>query len=174
MREAQLELTSLTCPRCAGQVVLRVLADERGRGVQLTLDSACIACGVSPWPESDQRTVIFTPGASIAAALAGVEPSDALAQVSEDLGVRLAAAQSRIDSLLRREELLERDLAIARGNLQGAATAERRRIADHEGELRAEISRLEGLLAAARAEVRRAEEATRTELTPGLRAIEME
>ena len=174
MHESHLELSSLRCPRCAGQVVLRVLADERGRGVQLTLDSACVACGVSPWPESDQRTVIFTPGASIAAALAGVEPSGALAEAGEDLGIRLSAAQSRIDSLLRRGESLERDLAMARGSVQGAAVAERRRIADHEGSLRAEISRLEGLLAEARAEVRRAEEATRAELTPGHRAIELE
>ncbi len=165
---------NLRCPRCAGQLVLRVLADERGRGVHLTLDSACIACGVSPWVESDQRTVIFTPGASIATALLGAEPSDALAQAGEDVGVRLAAAQSRIDSLLRREEALERDLSISRSQVQGAAVAERRRIADHEGMLRAEISRVEGLLAEARAEVRRAEEATRADLTPGKRAIELE
>lgn len=174
MREAHLDLSSLRCPRCAGQLVLRLLADERGRGVQLTLDSACVACGVSPWAESDQRTVIFTPGASLAAALAGVEPSSALAEASEDLGARLSAAQSRIDSLLRREEQLERDLSLARASVQGAAAAERRRLADGEGGLRAEISRLEGLLADARAEVRRAEEATRAELTPGLRAIELE
>ncbi len=165
---------NLRCPRCAGQLVLRLLADERGRGVQLTLDSACIACGVSPWVESDQRTVIFTPGASIGTALAGVEPSDALAQAGEDLGVRLAAAQSRIDSLLRRGEARERDLSLARSNGQGAAASERRRSADQEGALRVEITRLEGLLAEARAEVRRAEEATRAELTPGKRAIELE
>jgi hypothetical protein len=55
VREAFLDLMNLRCPRCAGQLVLRVLADERGRGVHLTLDSACIACGVSPWAESDQR-----------------------------------------------------------------------------------------------------------------------
>jgi hypothetical protein len=166
------------------------------------LDSACIACGVSPWAESDQRTVIFTPGASIATALAGPEepaspatggarraehvteepasPATGGARraehvtAGEDVGVRLAAAQSRIDSLLRREEALERDLSASRSQVQGAAVAERRRIADHEGMLRAEISRVEGLLAEARAEVRRAEEATRADLTPGRRAIELE
>src|SRR5579859_4094009 len=65
MQEAHLELTILRCPRCAGQLVLRVLAEERGRSVLLTLDSACIACGVSPWAAPDQRTMLFTPGASI-------------------------------------------------------------------------------------------------------------
>src|SRR5579862_5670424 len=66
--EAHLELETLRCPRCAGQLVMRVLADERGRSLFLTLDSACIACGVSPWESPDQRSIVFTPGASIATA----------------------------------------------------------------------------------------------------------
>src|ERR1700757_3361824 len=65
MQEALLDLTSLRCPRCAGQLVIRVTSDERGRSVLITLDTACIACGVSPWSESDERRVVFTPGAAI-------------------------------------------------------------------------------------------------------------
>lgn len=174
MREALIELDSLRCPRCAGQLVLRVLADERGRSLLLTLDSACVACGTSPWSETDQRTVVFTPGATIAAALGGVDPGAALAEAGIDLSVKLAAAQSRIDSLLRRAEALEGDLAAARRNLARATADERRRIGERDAELRGEITRLEGSLAEARAEVRRAEEATRGVVSEGKRAIEIE
>lgn len=162
MQEAHLELTSLRCPRCAGQLVLRVLAEERGRSALLTLDSACVACGVSPWAAPDQRTVVFTPGASIGDV--GV-PQGAPAQ---DLEARLAAAQARIDSLLRRGQSLEHSLAAAQRNLQ------RVKQSDLEAGLREEISHLEGELAAARAEVRRSEEATRGETGPGKRPIEIE
>lgn len=121
MVESHLELTS-RCPRCANQLVLRVLAEERGRSVQLTLDTACIACGVSPWDIPDQRTLVFTPGA---------------------------------------------------GELK-ARPPELRRESEMEAALREEISRLEGALAEARVELRRAEEATRGEVAEGKRPIEVE
>ncbi len=164
MQEAHLDLTGLRCPRCAGQLVLRVLAEERGRSVLLTLDSACIACGVSPWAAPDQRSVVFTPGASVAESLGGV-PDAPLAQDAE---ARLAAAQARIDSLLRRCAGLEESLAASQRNLARA------RESDAEKGLREEISRLEGQLADARAEVRRSEEATRGEVSAGTRPIEVE
>ena len=164
VQEAHLELTSLRCPRCAGQLVLRVLAEERGRSALLSLDSACIACGVSPWEAPDQRSIVFTPGASIGEALGGV-PQAGLAQDAE---TRLAAAQARIDSLLRRCASLEHSLAASQRNLQ------RVKQSDVELALRAEISHLEGELAAARAEVRRSEEATRGEVGGGKRPIEIE
>ena len=161
MQEAHLELTSLRCPRCSGQLVLRVLAEERGRSVLMTLDSACIACGVSPWSSPDQRTVMFTPGASIGEAPGKVPP----AQEAEG---RMAAAQARIDSLLRRCQSLENSLAATQRNMQRAQQG------DVETGLREEISHLEGQLAEARAEVRRSEEATRGEVGAGKRPIEVE
>jgi len=153
MREAHIELSGLRCPRCAGDLVLRVLADERGRSVLLTLDTACASCGTSPWESPDQRTVLFTPGA-------GIDPADAASA--------LAAAQGRIDQLLRRIQSLEAGLGSAQRNL------ERARAGDQTQGLREEISRLEGQLAEARAEVRRAEEATRGEVSAGKRPIEVE
>jgi hypothetical protein len=153
MREAHIDLTSVRCPRCAGEIVLRVMADERGHSVLLTLDTACIACGTTPWDLPDQRTVLFTPGA-------GIEPSDAASA--------LAAAQGRIEALLRRVHSLEGGLASAHRNL------ERAKASDMEVALRDEVSRLEGQLAEARAEVRRAEEATRGEVSAGKRPIEVE
>jgi len=122
MVESHLELSSPRCPRCAGQLVLRVGAEERGRSVQLTLDTACVACGASPWDIPDQRTMIFTPGAG---------------------------------------ELKPR-------------VPEQRHQSDVERALRDEISRLEGALAEARVELRRAEKATRGEVQPGKRPIEVE
>ena len=159
MQEAHLELTSLRCPRCAGQLVVRVLAEERGKSVSLTLDSACIACGVSPWSSPDQRSVVFTPGAPIG------EPPAAGAP---DAAEQLSAAQARIDQLLRRSESLENSLAATQRNLARA------RASDTEQALREEISHLEGQLAEARAEVRRSEEATRGEVGAGKRPIEVE
>lgn len=171
--EAHVDL-SARCPRCAGQLVLRVLAEERGQpaALLLTLDTACVSCGVSPWGTSDQRTVWFSPGATIAEALGGVEPGAQLALAGGDLQARLSAAQSRIDSLLRRCELLEQNLALSQREVQ-RATATRAR-GEVETSLRGEITRLEGALADARAEVRKAEEATRGEVKPGKRPIEME
>ena len=166
VQEAHLELTSLRCPRCAGQLVLRVLAEERGRSALLSLDSACIACGVSPWAAPDQRTVVFTPGASIAEALGGGVRGEA--PLAQDAEARLAAAQARIDSLLRRCQSLEHSLAASQRNLQRVQQSE------VEAGLREEISHLEGELAAARAEVRRSEEATRGEVGGGKRPIEIE
>ena len=153
MREAQIELSATRCPRCGGELVLRILAEERTASVLLTLDTACVACGTSPWDLPDQRTVLFTPGA-------GIDPADAASA--------LAAAQGRIDALLRRIHSLESGLASAHRNL------ERARASDVEISLRDEISRLEGQLADARAEVRRAEEATRGEVSAGKRPIEVE
>ncbi len=164
MVETHLELEALRCPRCAGQLVLRVLADERGRSVLLTLDTACVACGVSPWLSPDQRSLVFTPGASVGE---GLDPA------AEDADARLAAALGRIDTLLRRCQSLENSLAAAQRNLARAEVDERRR-GDVETDLRGEISRLEGELAEARAEVRKAEEATRGEIAPGRRPIEVE
>jgi hypothetical protein len=120
MREALIELDSLRCPRCAGQLVLRVLADERGSSLLLTLDSACVACGTSPWSETDQRTVVFTPGATIAAALGGVEPGAALAEAGIDLSVKLADAELR-GEITR----LEGSLAEARAEVRRAEEATR-------------------------------------------------
>src|SRR4051812_26388104 len=124
MVEAQLELTTIRCPRCAGQLVLRVDAEERGRSVQLLIDTACVVCGTSPWNVSDERLITFTPGAAIAA--------------SGDIG----AAQARIDALLRRIDSLERDLGSAQRNLERAARDEQRRRTDVEQQLREEISHL--------------------------------
>lgn len=118
MKETQFELTGLRCPRCAGQLVVRVLAEERGAELALSIDSACVACGISPWAAPDQRTVYFTPG--------------------------------------------------------GPGSVTRARASETEQALREEISRLEGELAAARAEIRRTEEATRGEVAPGKRPIEVE
>jgi len=78
------------------------------------------------------------------------------------------AAQARIDTLLRRCESLEHSLAAAHRNLV------RTRQSDVEAGLREEISHLEGQLAEARAEVRRAEEATRGQVASGKRPIEIE
>ena len=168
MNEAHLELSALRCPRCSGQLVLRILADERGPNVLLTLDSACIACGVSPWMAADQRTVVFTPGASIGGA-------EALpAEAASDAVSRLAAAQGRIDTLLRRTSALENSLAAAQRNLSRATADERRSRGEVEAELRQDLSRLEGALAEARNQVRKVEDATRGEVSPGRRAIEME
>lgn len=164
MQEAHLELTNLRCPRCAGQIVLRVLAEERGRSVLLSLDTACVACGVSPWDAPDQRSVAFTPGASIeepAAAMPAPAPQ-------ADAETRLAAAQARVDSLLRRCTSLENSLAALQRN------EERARQGSMEAGLREEISHLEGQLAEARAQVRRSEEATRGEVSAGKRPIEVE
>jgi len=122
MVESHLDLASPRCPRCSGQLVLRVLAEERGQSVFLTLDTACIACGTAPWDIPDQRSLVFTPGA---------------------------------------------------GELKARPPAQRRE-SEIEAALREEISRLEGALAQARAELRRAEEATRGEVHPGQRPIEVE
>ena len=137
---------------------MRVLAEERGRSVSLTLDSACIACGVSPWAAPDQRSVVFTPGASI------TDPAAPIPDAEE----RVAAAQARVDGLLRRCQTLENSLAATQRNLQRAKAT------DTEQALREEISHLEGELAQARAEVRRSEEATRGEVGAGKRPIEVE
>ena len=161
MQETHFELTSLRCPRCAGQLVLRVLAEEQGRSALLTIDSACVACGVSPWEASDQHRMVFTPGASIEGALEG-------APLVEDAEAKLSTARARIDSLLRRCQSLEQGLAASQRNLQ------RVKQSDVEAGLREQISHLEGELAAARAEVRRSEEATRGETGGGKRLIEVE
>ncbi len=55
-----------------------------------------------------------------------------------------------------------------------ATVEEKRRKGELEQDLRGEISRLEGALADARAEVRRAEEATRGVSAPGKRPIEID
>jgi len=160
MQEAYLELANLRCPNCAGDLVLRVLGEERGSSVQLTLDTACASCGTSPFREPDQRMVVFTPGA--------------LLQTSTDAALRLEAAQARIESLQRRCAQLEAGLQAAQHNLGRAGAEERRKQQQGEGLLRGEISRLEGALAEARAEVRRADEATHGEVREGKRAIELE
>jgi len=126
MAEAHLELTQIRCPRCAGQIVLRVSGEERGRAVEMTLDTACVVCGTSPWGGADQRTVVFTPGAA------------------------------------------------AGGELPRETAEERRRRGEREQSLREEIARLEGALAEARVELRRADEATRGTVEPGKRPIEIE
>jgi hypothetical protein len=165
MTEVEVELLRLRCPRCAGQLVLRIQARERAGEVQLTVDSACVCCGVSPWSESDQRVMLFRPGAPIGGALSGA----AADYVSE-----LAAAQTRVDGLLHKVSELERDLESARRSVSRASADERRSKLELEEELRGEIGRLEGALADARSEVRRAEEATRGQVSPGKRAIELE
>lgn len=109
--------------------------------------------------------MVFTPGASI--------EGDRRAEESAERGplegeAKLAAAQARIDSLLRRCQSLEHSLAASQRNLQRVQQS------DVEAALREEISHLEGELAAARAEVRRSEEATRGETGAGKRPIELE
>jgi RNase P subunit RPR2 len=165
MTEVLLELHRVRCPRCAGELVLRVTADERAGAVHLALDTACASCGVSPWNESDERVMVFRPGSPI-----GVAISDAAA----DYAAVIAAAQGRVDALLQKVGDLERDLEQARRSVNRASAEERRRKQELESELRSEISRLEGSLAEARAEVRKADEATRGAISPGKRAIELE
>jgi hypothetical protein len=165
MTEVQLELHRIRCPRCAGELVLRVTADEKAGAVHLSLDTACASCGTSPWNESDERMMVFRPGSPI-----GVTVSDAAA----DYTAVIAAAQGRVDALARKVGDLERDLEQARRSVSRASADERRRKQELEAELRGEISRLEGSLAEARAEVRKADEATHGAITPGKRAIEME
>jgi outer membrane murein-binding lipoprotein Lpp len=165
MTEVQLELVKIRCPRCAGELVLRIEASEERGAVHLALDTACIACGVSPWMESDERLVVFRPGAPLGAALSGA---------ASDYAAELSSAQTRVSGLLHKVEDLEKDLELARRNVSRASADERRRKQELEGDLRSEISRLEGALAEARAEVRRADEATRGQVTPGKRAIEIE
>ena len=165
MTEVQLELAKIRCPRCAGELVLRITAEESKGSVHLGLDTACVSCGVSPWMESDQRMLVFHPGAPIGSAL-----SDAAA----DYATQLALAQTRVDGLLHKVGDLERDLEFARRSVSRASADERKRKLELEADLRGEITRLEGALAEARAEVRRADEATRGPVTPGKRAIEIE
>lgn len=163
MAELHFDLAHIRCPRCAGELVVRVGIEETGEEVRLTIDSACVACGVAPWPESDERLLVFRPGS-----LTGAPPP------GEELAPRLAAAQARIDQLQRRVEGLDHDLQASRRDLSRALDDGRRRQGDVVTTLRGEISRLEGALADARAEVRRAEEATRGSVEAGKRAIEIE
>lgn len=165
MTEVQLELHRIRCPRCAGELVLRVTADEKAGAVHLVLDTACVSCGVSPWNESDERMMVFRPGSPI-----GVAVSDAAA----DYAAVIAAAQARVDALAHKVGDLEHDLETARRSVSRASADERRRKQELEAELRTEISRLEGSLAEARAEVRRADEATRGTVSAGKRAIELD
>jgi len=152
MSESHLELREVRCPQCGGDMVLRVFGDERGKDVILTLDSACVACGMAPW--SDERTMVFTPGGAPAS--------------GEEADGRLAAAQARIETLARRCQVLEDALAAAERN------AAREQRSEVESQLRSEISRLEGSLAQARADARKADAATRGEVQPGKRPIEIE
>jgi hypothetical protein len=149
--EATLDLQTIVCPRCAGQLVVRVAIGEREGAVALNVDTACIACGVSPWEQSDARQLVFTPGVPEAGDAEG----------------KLAAARARIDTLHRRMQTLEASATAAQ---RDAERAEDR----NDDSLRGEISRLEGQLAEARAEVRKAEEATRGEVSDGKRPIEIE
>ncbi len=173
MTETQIELRKTRCPRCAGEMVLQISAEEQGGepgagpggAVRLTLDTACISCGVAPWAESDQRLLVFRPGAPIGSALSGA---------AQDYAAELAGAQGRVDALLRRCQELEHEVQSARQSVNRATADERRRKGELEQDLRGEISRLEGALADARAEVRRAEEATKGAFVPGKRAIEIE
>jgi outer membrane murein-binding lipoprotein Lpp len=169
MTEVQLDLRLLRCPRCAGDLVVRIQADETSESLRLVVDSACASCGVSPWDDSDQRTMLFRPGAPIGAGLGAT-----VAGAADDYVAELSQAGTRIDGLLHRVNELERDLDQARRSVGRASSDERRRKQDLEQELRQEISRLEGALAEARREVRRAEEATRGAVSPGLRAIELD
>lgn len=165
VNETQVELNKIRCPRCAGELVLRIVAEEEAGAVRLVLDTACISCGVAPWADSDQRLLVFRPGAPIGAALSGA---------ASDYAAEMAAAQARVDALLRRCDELEREVQSARQNVTRVSTVEQRRKGELEQELRGEISRLEGSLADARAEVRRADEATRGSFAPGIRPIELD
>ena len=101
VNETQIELSKIRCPRCAGELVLRIGADEEAGAVRLVLDTACISCGVAPWADSDQRLLVFRPGAPIGAALSGA---------AADYAAEMAAAQARVDALLRRCDELEREV----------------------------------------------------------------
>jgi len=176
--ETQIDLRQIRCSRCAGELVLRIAADEERGAVRLAVDTACVSCGVAPWAESDQRLLVFRPGAPIGAALSGA---------AADYTAEMAAAQGRVDALLRRCEELEREVATARNPAPSVVASdparipptanlslEQRRRKELEQDLRSEISRLEGALADARAEVRRAEEATHGAVSEGKRPIELE
>jgi hypothetical protein len=163
--ELHFELRRTRCPRCSGEIVLRVTADESAADVRLLVDSACVACGVGPWPVSDERLLVFRPGRNTGGASGGT---------AEELAARLAVAQARIEQQQRRIEGLERDLEASRRDITRAETAVRGRQSDVVTQLRADISRLEGELAAARAEVRKNEEATRGEVQAGKRAIDLD
>jgi hypothetical protein len=177
--ETQIDLSQIRCPRCASELVLRICADESAGAVQLSIDTACVSCGVAPWAESDQRLLVFRPGAPIGAALSGA---------ASDYAAELAAAQGRVDALVGRCEALEREVAAARSAAPGVderdlmrspgvainPALDPRRRKELEQELRGEIARLELALSSARAEVRRADEATRSAVSPGQRAIELD
>jgi chromosome segregation ATPase len=98
--------------------------------------------------------MVFTPGGAPAS--------------GEEAEVRLAAAQARIETLARRCRVLEDALAATERN------AARAQHSELESQLRGEISRLEGSLAQARAEARKVEAATRGDVQPGKRPIEIE
>ena len=142
---------------------MRVGVEEPGAEVRLTFDTACVSCGVAPWPDSDERLLVFRPG----------KPLDRSGAV-EDLPARLAAAYARVDQLLRRIEGLDHDLEAVRRELTRAEESGRLRQGEVVAGLRGELSRLEGELAAARARQLRDEEATHGLVEPGKRAIEID
>ncbi len=165
MTELHFELRKTRCPRCAGELVLRVNITEPHADVRLVVDSACVSCGVTPWEDSDERLLVFRPGSATGGAGGGS---------AEELAGRLAAAQARSEQLLRRIEGLDNDLEAARRQVARAEEDRRRRQSEVVVSLRADISRLEGELAAARVELRRSDEATHGEVRPGKRAIEID
>ena len=164
MSEVHVDLRQHRCPRCAGDLVLRLEVDEAGRDVRVTVDTACSSCGQSPWADSDERLLIFRPGS------AGV-PSGGSA---DELAAKLASAYARVEQLVRRSEGLEGDLEAARRDLTRADERGRGRQSDVVTALRGDVSRLEGELAEARARMRKDEEATRGPISPGKRPIEIE
>ena len=164
MSEVHVDLRQHRCPRCAGDLVLRLDVDEAGRDVRLTVDTACASCGQSPWADSDERLLIFRPGS------AGVPAGG----TADELAAKLAAAYARVEQLVRRTEGLEGDLEAARRDLSRADERGRGRQSDAVAALRGDVSRLEGELAEARARMRKDEEATRGPVAPGLRPIEIE
>ena len=167
MPEAHVDLRQHRCPRCAGELVLRVEVDEAGRDVRVTVDTACASCGASPWGESDERLLVFRPGSPGAGGASGASAAD-------DATARLASAHARIEQLLRRNEGLDHDLEASRRDLARAEERGRGRQSDVITALKADVSRLEGELAEARARMRKDEEATRGPVESGRRPIEIE
>lgn len=163
MREQFVELKRSRCPRCSGEMVLRLEVDEADLDVRLVIDTACVACGSSPWPDSDERLLVFRPGSPGAAR-----------NTPEELAAKLASAQARIEQLLRRVEGLDHDLDAARRDVDRAQDLARGRASDATAALRSEVARLEGELAQARAQMRRDEEATHGDVQSGKRPIEIE
>jgi hypothetical protein len=122
--EVQLDLRLLRCPRCAGDLVVRIQADESPDSLRLLIDSACASCGVSPWHDSDERTMLFRPGDPMEAPMEAPVRA-AQAREAADSAAELSRAAVRVDGLLSRVNELERELEQARREVRRGEEATR-------------------------------------------------